>query len=176
MAAYSCKIELMIGQDRFESVDSHSLVPGDIVSIKQSTLLPCDMVLLSGSCIINEAMLTGESIPVIKAAIPNIKSEVYSASKFGKHTLFDGTKVLQTRPTGSETHCLAMVTNTGFQTSKGGLIRDILYPKEINFQFESDGYKLIAVSTTIALIAVFSTVPSMMKVGTIPKTIVDNVL
>ena len=54
-----------------------------------------------------------------------------------------------------------MVTNTGFQTSKGGLIRDILYPKEIKFKFESDGYKLITVSTVIAVIAVLATVPSM---------------
>jgi cation-transporting ATPase 13A2 len=33
--------------------------------------LPCDFILLSGTCIINESMLTGESIPVIKSALPD---------------------------------------------------------------------------------------------------------
>lgn len=42
------------------------LVPGDIVEIPENCLMPCDFILLNGQCIMNEAMLTGESIPVIK--------------------------------------------------------------------------------------------------------------
>jgi P-type E1-E2 ATPase len=40
------------------------LVPGDIVSVtgSENTTCPCDLLLLSGSCVVNEAMLTGYAI------------------------------------------------------------------------------------------------------------------
>jgi cation-transporting ATPase 13A3/4/5 len=53
-----------------KEIESIHLVPGDIVEIPENKTIPCDIILLSGQCIVNEAMLTGESIPVIKNAIP----------------------------------------------------------------------------------------------------------
>jgi cation-transporting ATPase 13A3/4/5 len=58
-------------------MNSRQLVPGDVIEIPEMCSMPCDIVLLSGSCIVNESMLTGESIPIIKNAIPNIK-DVYN--------------------------------------------------------------------------------------------------
>lgn len=58
--------------------------------------MPCDFVLLSGSCIVNESMLTGESVPVIKNGI-TMTSELYDPDdpdKSKKHTLYSGTKVI----------------------------------------------------------------------------------
>lgn len=33
--------------------------------------MPCDAILLDGLAVMNEAMLTGESVPVVKASIEN---------------------------------------------------------------------------------------------------------
>ena len=114
--------------------DSSNLVPGDVAVIPEGAMLPCDFILLTGSAIVNEAMLTGESIPVMKSSLPVVSSEVYSDAESSKHTLFGGTSVIQTRPVGNDP-VLGLVKSTGFLTTKGSLIRDILYPKEIKFKF-----------------------------------------
>lgn len=47
----------------------------------------------------NEAMLTGESIPAIKNSVPPT-SEIYDRVRDAKYTLYGGTKVVQVRKAG----------------------------------------------------------------------------
>ena len=101
----------------------------------------------------NEAMLTGESIPVIKSGLPQFSTEKYSDKVSEKHTLLGGTTVIQTRPLGSEKQVLGLVKNTGFLTTKGSLIRDILYPKEIKMKFYEDGFKFVFIMILLTLLA-----------------------
>lgn len=51
-------------------MSSSNLVPGDVIEIPENEFMPCDVLLLTGTCIVNESMLTGESIPVMKNQIP----------------------------------------------------------------------------------------------------------
>ena len=153
-------------------MDSASLVPGDIFEASDPSLavFPCDALLLSGDAIVNESMLTGESVPVSKVpvkddAIRSLAREEKNGStevdaEIAKHYLFSGTKIIRVRPGGSimglggktdGQRALAMVTRTGksrmlalleailtfmstlgFNTTKGALVRSMLFPK-VNF-------------------------------------------
>ncbi|XP_049846104.1 polyamine-transporting ATPase 13A3-like isoform X2 [Schistocerca gregaria] len=99
LAEESCsnKVTLQCENGKCVEVDSKYLVPGDVIIIPQhGCLMSCDAILLSGSCIVNESMLTGESVPVTKTQ-PSHSDAVYSLQEHKRHTLFSGTRVLQTR-------------------------------------------------------------------------------
>ncbi|XP_006611115.1 probable cation-transporting ATPase 13A3 isoform X3 [Apis dorsata] len=140
------------------TVPAEKLVPGDILVIpSHGCLMPCDAVLLTGNCILNESMLTGESVPVTKTPIPSSNEVIYDTKEHARHTLFCGTKVIQTRYYGSE-KVLAVVVRTGFNTSKGGLVRSIMYPPPVDFKFEQDSYKFVILLAGIASIGVIYTI------------------
>ncbi len=57
-------------EEQSMTVNSSELVPGDIVCVPEIGVMPCDCILVKGSAVMNESMLTGESIPAIKQSIP----------------------------------------------------------------------------------------------------------
>ena len=60
--------------DKFETISSSDLVPGDIIALPNGKFeMSCDAVLILGNVIVNEAMLTGESVPELKSPIPKIE-------------------------------------------------------------------------------------------------------
>lgn len=56
-------------QRKWVKIDTTDILPGDLCSVlrnNENNPLPCDMLLLRGQCIVDESMLTGESIPQMK--------------------------------------------------------------------------------------------------------------
>ncbi|KAH0563179.1 hypothetical protein GP486_002255 [Trichoglossum hirsutum] len=144
-------------------VSSSDLFPGDVYEISDPSLtqFPCDSLLLSGDCIVNESMLTGESVPVSKTPITDesLKLLDLAASSIhpniAKHFLFCGTKIVRARrpqdDSDDEAVALAVVVRTGFNTTKGALVRSMLFPKPSGFKFYRDSFRYISVMAGIAL-------------------------
>ncbi|XP_068211520.1 polyamine-transporting ATPase 13A3 isoform X2 [Palaemon carinicauda] len=148
----------VVRNENVETIPSEHLVPGDLIAIPpQGCMMQCDAVLLQGTCIVNESMLTGESVPVTKTSIVDRADIIYSDKEHGRHTLYCGTQVIQTRFYGGE-KVVAVVVRTGFITNKGSLVRSIMYPPPVDFKFQQDSYKFVGVLAGIASIGFIYTV------------------
>lgn len=135
---------------KWTEVQTDALLPGDLVSVgrtKEDSGVACDMLLVEGTAIVNEAMLSGESTPLLKDSIQLRPSDaVLDTEGLDKNAfLWGGTKVLQVThgnpeqekpklasgvPTPPDNGAMAIVTKTGFETSQGSLVRTMIYSTE----------------------------------------------
>ncbi|KAI3637529.1 hypothetical protein MIR68_004178 [Amoeboaphelidium protococcarum] len=148
-------------------------------------VIPCDSIMINGDCIVNESMLTGESVPVPK--IPLSNHTVHQLDDLNnidsKHYLYNGTKIVRVRTVGKQTPttdqspntvpshtdgiACAMAVRTGFNTTKGSLIRAILYPKPTSFKFYEDSFKFIGILACIALVGFIYSIYQYVKGGAV---------
>ncbi|KAJ5736601.1 uncharacterized protein N7483_001726 [Penicillium malachiteum] len=161
----------------WRSVSSHELVPGDVFEFSDPSLnlVPCDSILLSGDCIVNESMLTGESVPVSKIpfvdeALPYLDLSAPSIhANVARHFLFSGTKIIRARRPQhvdeDEAVALAVVVRTGFSTTKGALVRSMLFPKPSGFKFYRDSFRYIAVMGMVALCGFVASFINFVRLG-----------
>jgi Ca2+-transporting ATPase len=102
-------------------VPSTQLVPGDIVLLEAGNYIPADIRLLEAANLrIEEAALTGESVPVQKDANIHLKEDIPLGDR--KNTTFMGTLVAYGRGRG-------VVVSTGMRTQIG-LIAEMLQAVE----------------------------------------------
>lgn len=115
-----------------QEIGSEELMPGDLAEVHVGCVLQADIVLVRGSCLVNEAMLSGESRLIQKNPINNDRE------KFRKielsSILFAGSKVEET----FDSQVLGVVWRTGFDTLNGKMIKSVLTPKHDKCQIERD--------------------------------------
>jgi cation-transporting ATPase 13A1 len=151
--------------NKWAQVDSTALLPGDLMSLtrikphyaKEDTgkrrrtiedeggdVVPVDLLLLSGSTVVNEASLTGESVPQMKEGLVDLGSgndddddELAMKTTHKSHICYAGTNMLQIK--GDETNAalpsgipappdggaVTFCLRTGFSSAQGKLVRMI---------------------------------------------------
>jgi len=116
MSKFSCPVDVLLNEQCeavFNTLDSQlisfvgvtressDLVPGDIINLSTSqlSLVPSDMFLLSGDAIVNESMLTGESVPVSKspAKDDDLVKWKSGSEENARAFLYGGTRVVRVR-------------------------------------------------------------------------------
>ncbi|KIW00092.1 uncharacterized protein PV09_08278 [Verruconis gallopava] len=145
---------LVYRENKWQEIQTDKLLPGDLVSVgrtKEDSAVPCDMLLVEGTAIVNEAMLSGESTPILKDSIQLRPSDArIEPDGLDKNAfLHGGTKVLQVshgvtvedapdavpvslsgvRPPPDK-GAMAVVLKTGFETSQGSLVRTMIFATE----------------------------------------------
>jgi cation-transporting ATPase 13A2 len=168
MAKYSCDVNVYrfnaAGEREQMKISSRELVPGDLLEIPEDGLaLPCDIILMNGVVILNEAMLTGESTPIIKTGLPNTNNQ-FDPNADKKYIIYAGTKVIQKRTYNAD-KVLGIVESIGFNTEKGNLIRQILFPVDTEYKFQKDSVRYILFMAFLSAIGFSISIPFYIKNG-----------
>ncbi|CAI2043977.1 hypothetical protein SEUBUCD646_0H03200 [Saccharomyces eubayanus] len=185
MSHFHCDVRVL--RDKFwTTISSSELVPGDIYEVSDPNvkILPCDSILLSSDCIVNESMLTGESVPVSK--FPATQETMYQlcddfqntqiSSFVSKSFLYNGTNIVRARIAPGQTAALAMAVRTGFSTTKGSLVRSMVFPKPTGFKFYQDSFKYIGFMSLIAIFGFCVSCFQFIKLGLDKKTMILRAL
>jgi len=132
-------------------IDKNLLVPGDIVLLESGDIVPADLRILKvENFLIDESVLSGESVPLSKITISLSKAadEVFEA----KNIAFAGTSVISGRGEG-------IVIGTGRKTVLGeitklvsGITRESVYEKEL-FNFSRIILRFVVISITFVFLA-----------------------
>ncbi|KAL4467819.1 hypothetical protein ABPG74_013154 [Tetrahymena malaccensis] len=146
------------GED--QQILTKELAVGDIIVLKDKQVLPCDCVLICGEALLNEVTLTGESLPIPKYPLPSQNQKFSYSKNFNKYILYEGTEIFQSKQDENQ-QVLAKVIRVGFQSFKGQILRSVLYPKPLKFNYYLNAMYYLLGLLVIVLIVYFSRIYQM---------------
>ena len=136
-------------------IDSRELVPGDIVLLEAGDVVPADMRLIEAASLkIEEAALTGESVPVEKDITETVEAEAGIGDRV--NMCYQNSNVTYGRGTG-------VVTNTGMYTEVGKIADMLANADESQTPLKQSleqlsktlTYLIIAIALVTFLVSVF---------------------
>lgn len=154
------------------------LVPGDIVSCKQYApprsrgnnvshqqeqqfnRIPADILVVAGDAVVDEALLTGESIPQLKGSLGEASGGQLDLQEHKECILFGGTTLLvgnsgtssNSIPESPDRGVVGVVLRTGFETAQGSLLRTMAHTqKSLDGIHTRDTYAFILILLCCAI-------------------------
>lgn len=123
----------ILENDEEKTIPAEALKKGDLVIVRQGSMIPCDGTVESGEGMVNQASITGESLPVDKKA---------GSGVFAGTILSEGELIIRTRSTGQDTkvqNIIQMIDNS--QSLKANVQRrsENLAEKIVPFNFALAG-------------------------------------
>lgn len=154
------QVELLDNKN-VEIIDSMNILPGNLIRIKECIRIPCDLLLIKGSCAVNEAILTGESIPLTKEDIREVENtRIFDMEKDKKNILFAGTDLIKI-----DNNCIeCFVLKTGFDTVQGELIKKMMCGEEISVN-DKEAFGFIGILLFFAVVSSLYTLREGLKMG-----------
>ena len=137
-----------------EQVDAKVLVPGDVVLLEEGSRIPADGRIISSIDLsVDEAALTGESLPVRKSTQP-VAADASLAERF--NMAYSGTVVMRGRGR-------MLVAGTGMRTEVGSIAAEVQTTEEEPTVFQREISRLAArigwaVAVLIGIVAVLQLV------------------
>ena len=179
-------------QGKWQQTTSDEVYPGDVVlishnkakslnpNVKKKQSVPCDLLILSGSAVVNEAILTGESQPLVKDSIANLDDIQMSLDMNGEHKahiLHSGTEILQFTPSenlkddvgqladlpAGVSGIVCYVLKNGFETKQGKLMRVILFSQDRVSVEQPEVYAYLLILLVFALAASYYVLTESLK-------------
>lgn len=99
---------------------------------------------------VSKTPATEEALQQMDLGAPTVLPEI------ARHFLFCGTKIIRARrpqdDQGGDAVALALVVRTGFSTTKGSLVRSMLFPKPSGFKFYRDSFRYVGVMAMVAML------------------------
>lgn len=140
------------------------LVIGDIIVLENMKNVSADIIVMKGQAVVDEASLTGESLPVAKGPMPNIQDK-FKTESFKSNVIFAGSDILLVKKDKNTEQALGRVCSTGFSSTKGDLFKTLLFPKALKFKFYDDSWKVLGILASIGLMAFINRVIQQLQNG-----------
>ena len=150
--AIKIKVKRGSKNNKWITLNANNLLPGDVFLIQDRMVMPVDALIVKGSAVANEAVLTGESVAQSKVALEPEDDNLDMQGRHRSSVLFAGTSILHC-PAGPLT---LLALRTGSYSSRGDLLRALQRSRVgavSNLQTERDGLRLMASLGVVAFIS-----------------------
>ncbi|MBB3043757.1 cation-translocating P-type ATPase [Nocardioides soli] len=147
LSAYLPPHALVVRDGRRNRIEARAVVPGDLVVFGEGDAVCADAKILSGAVEVDLSAVTGESVPVVRAAA--------QAGDEITQRLLDSTDVLLSGTTCTTGDCLAVAVETGMGTELGRIAglsgRTTQEPSPLERQVRRVAWLIAAVAVGVGL-------------------------